>query len=305
MHNCSPLLTLLSLSRQMRNSASTCCTNTSKADDGKKKTLSEANYKLRKAKSLVNHSQFIINAIWLWPPCLNHREIINGDKSLETVHPAGIMHYGTAFAQQEANYADDGVWEKGGGEGEIEDTTASNIQASVELLYNYLRSGFALYNTPHLDCVEVTMRSHLFFQMFLSSSSRPHRLPHDQTQTHPTWTSHSITDQLVIAEAAESLLHLSQWNAGIRPKPARTPVPRVSVEALRAFQRSHRSVPSKFSQFLLFLWPEYDVTPQQQETPSGQTVGSKSLPLQESDCVQFDPVWKTGNVFGLAPKCWD
>lgn len=85
MHDRSPLLTLLSFSRQMRNnSASTCCTNTSKADDGKKKTLSEANYKLRKAKSLVNHSPFIISAIWLWPPCLNHREIINGDKSLET-----------------------------------------------------------------------------------------------------------------------------------------------------------------------------------------------------------------------------
>ncbi|XP_026049962.1 F-box only protein 16 isoform X2 [Astatotilapia calliptera] len=121
------------LRAQMRNnSASTCCTNTSKADDGKKKTLSEANYKLRKAKSL----------------------------------------------------------------------------------------------------------------MFLSSSSRPHSLPHDQTQTHPTWTSHSIADHPVTGESAERLLHLSQWNAGIRPKPARTPVPRLSVEGLRAFQRSHRSVPS-------------------------------------------------------------
>lgn len=151
MRNRSPLPTLLSFSRQMRNnSASTCCTNTSKADDGKKKTLSEANYKLRKAKSLVNHSPFIISAIWLWPPCLNHSEIINGDKSLETVHPAGIMHYGTAFAQREANYADDGG--KGGGEGEIEDTAASNIQALVELLYIYLSSGFALNNIPQLLC---------------------------------------------------------------------------------------------------------------------------------------------------------
>lgn len=184
------------------------------------------------------------------------------------------MHYGTAFAQREANYADDGVWGKGGGEGEIEDTAASNIQALVELLYIYLRSGFALYSIPHLDCV--TMRSHLFFQMFLSSSSRPHSLPHDQTQTHPTWTSHSIADHPVTGESAERLLHLSQWNAGIRLKPARTPVPRLSVEGLRAFQRSHRSVPSKFSQFLLFLWAEYDVTPHQQETPSGQTVGSKA-----------------------------
>uniref|UniRef100_A0A3P8P458 F-box domain-containing protein n=1 Tax=Astatotilapia calliptera TaxID=8154 RepID=A0A3P8P458_ASTCA len=96
-----------------------------RADDGKKKTLSEANYKLRKAKSLVNHSPFIIS-----------------------------------------------------------------------------------------------------------------------TQTHPTWTSHSIADHPVTGESAERLLHLSQWNAGIRPKPARTPVPRLSVEGLRAFQRSHRSVPS-------------------------------------------------------------
>uniref|UniRef100_A0A3P9B3K8 F-box protein 16 n=1 Tax=Maylandia zebra TaxID=106582 RepID=A0A3P9B3K8_9CICH len=59
----------------------------------------------------------------------------------------------------------------------------------------------------------------------------------------PTWTSHSIADHPVTGESAERLLHLSQWNAGIRPKPARTPVPRLSVEGLRAFQRSHRSVP--------------------------------------------------------------
>lgn len=159
-------------------------------------------------------------------------------------------------------------------EGRVEERVKQRTLLHLIFRPIYLRSGFALYSIPHLDCV--TMRSHLFFQMFLSSSSRPHSLPHDQTQTHPTWTSHSIADHPVTGESAESLLHLSQWNAGIRPKPARTPVPRLSVEALRAFQRSHRSVPSKFSQFLLFLWAEYDVTPHQQETPSGQTVGSKA-----------------------------
>ncbi|KAM7395779.1 hypothetical protein PAMA_007184 [Pampus argenteus] len=38
---------------QTRRRATTCCSNTSKPDDGRKKTLSEANYKLRKAKTLM------------------------------------------------------------------------------------------------------------------------------------------------------------------------------------------------------------------------------------------------------------
>uniref|UniRef100_A0A3Q0S094 F-box protein 16 n=1 Tax=Amphilophus citrinellus TaxID=61819 RepID=A0A3Q0S094_AMPCI len=70
-----------------------------------------------------------------------------------------------------------------------------------------------------------------------------HPPPH-QTETHPPWTSHR-QDYPVTAEAAKSLLRLAHWNAGICPRPVRTPVPRLSVEALRAFRRSHRSIPSK------------------------------------------------------------
>lgn len=98
---CSPFLC-----RQTRSRATTCRSNTSKPDDGKKKALSEANYKLRKAKSLVNHPPFIITAItplWLRPPRLYQREAINVEDSLETVQPAGIMHYGAAFTQMHVN----------------------------------------------------------------------------------------------------------------------------------------------------------------------------------------------------------
>ncbi|XP_035814330.1 F-box only protein 16 isoform X1 [Amphiprion ocellaris] len=82
--------------------------------------------------------------------------------------------------------------------------------------------------------------------MFLSSNCKPHHLPsppHLQTQTRPLWASpppdHPLTQQ-----TSSSLLRLAQFNAGIRPRPVRTPVPQLSVEALRASQRSHRSVPS-------------------------------------------------------------
>ncbi|XP_026196823.1 F-box only protein 16 [Anabas testudineus] len=86
--------------------------------------------------------------------------------------------------------------------------------------------------------------------MFLNSSSKTHHPPplppyhpHPQTQTRPQWATHS-GDYPVTKETAKSLLCQSQWNAGIRPGPVRSAVPQMSVEALRASQRSHRSTPS-------------------------------------------------------------
>ncbi|KAF6736625.1 F-box only protein 16 [Oryzias melastigma] len=78
--------------------------------------------------------------------------------------------------------------------------------------------------------------------MFLSSSSRPHSSPAPppppppppQTHSHPSWASRD----------PGSWLRLAQWNAGIRPRPVRTAVPQLGVEALRALRRSHRSIPS-------------------------------------------------------------
>ncbi|KAM6915106.1 LOW QUALITY PROTEIN: F-box only protein 16 [Xenentodon cancila] len=52
-------------------------------------------------------------------------------------------------------------------------------------------------------------------------------------------------NHLITTETAKRLLGLAQWNAGIRPRPVRTPMPQLSTEALRVFQRSNRSVPSK------------------------------------------------------------
>ncbi|XP_033505174.2 F-box only protein 16 [Epinephelus lanceolatus] len=85
--------------------------------------------------------------------------------------------------------------------------------------------------------------------MFLSFNSRtqhpppppppPHHHPHE-SQARPSWAAHSHDH----AVTAKSMLHLAQCNAGIRPGPVRSAVPRLSVEALRASQRSHRSVPS-------------------------------------------------------------
>uniref|UniRef100_A0A3B5AB48 F-box protein 16 n=1 Tax=Stegastes partitus TaxID=144197 RepID=A0A3B5AB48_9TELE len=85
--------------------------------------------------------------------------------------------------------------------------------------------------------------------MFLSSNCRPHHIPspppphHHQTQTRPQWASQT-PDHPLTKQTTSDLLCLVQWNAGMRPRPVRPPVPQLSVEALRASQRSHRSVPS-------------------------------------------------------------
>ncbi|XP_044026343.1 F-box only protein 16 [Siniperca chuatsi] len=81
--------------------------------------------------------------------------------------------------------------------------------------------------------------------MFLSSNCRPQHPPPPphETQSRPSWAACSH-DHPVTEETAKSMLRLAQWNAGIRPGPARSAVPRLSVEALRASQRSHRSAPS-------------------------------------------------------------
>lgn len=100
----------------------------------------------------------------------------------------------------------------------------------------------------------------LFLQMFLSSNSKTHSSPppppphhpDPQTQPRPEGTSRR-SDCPVTKETAKSLLRQSQWNAGICPGPVRLAVPRLSVEALRASQRSYRSTPSKYSLLLHFF----------------------------------------------------
>ncbi|XP_042359903.1 F-box only protein 16 [Plectropomus leopardus] len=85
--------------------------------------------------------------------------------------------------------------------------------------------------------------------MFLSSNCRTQNPPpspphhHHQAQSRPSWASRSH-EHPVTKETAKSMLRLPRWNAGIRPGPVRSAVPRLSAEALRASQRSHRSVPS-------------------------------------------------------------
>ncbi|KAK2856529.1 hypothetical protein Q5P01_005264 [Channa striata] len=79
--------------------------------------------------------------------------------------------------------------------------------------------------------------------MFLSSDSKP-ELPLPQTQTRLQWASPS-NDYPVTKENVGRLLRQAQWNAGIRPRPVISAVPRLSAGALRASQRSHRSTPSR------------------------------------------------------------
>ncbi|CAL8393665.1 unnamed protein product [Arctogadus glacialis] len=68
----------------------------------------------------------------------------------------------------------------------------------------------------------------------------PHLQP---SQTRPDWatpTPSSCDPHVTMASRAAS----AQWNAGIRPGPVRPAVPRLSVGALRASQRTSRTPPS-------------------------------------------------------------
>lgn len=137
--------------------------------------------------------------------------------------------------------------------------------------------------------------------MFLSSNctaQHPPPPPPHQTHPRPSWAA-PTHDHSVTKETAKSMLCLARWNAGIRPGPARSAVPQMSAEALRASQRSHRSAPSKWSQPLS---AEYDATAQQ-EMYSGLILGLKWLNVQESGrlCAVCDPI---RNVLPLVTQSW-
>ncbi|XP_041831113.1 F-box only protein 16 isoform X2 [Melanotaenia boesemani] len=88
--------------------------------------------------------------------------------------------------------------------------------------------------------------------MFLSSNSNDrshspppyqHHHPHLQAQSRPSWASH-FQGYPITKETATTLLGQAGWDAGVRPRPVRTSVPRLSAAALRASQRSLRSAAS-------------------------------------------------------------
>ncbi|XP_043962664.1 F-box only protein 16 isoform X1 [Gambusia affinis] len=88
-------------------------------------------------------------------------------------------------------------------------------------------------------------KSLMFLRAQDSSPPVPaNRLPTDpRTQTRPLWAS-PAQDHPIPTETAMILLSMTQWNAGVRPGPVRTPVPQLSLEALKAARRSQRSTPS-------------------------------------------------------------
>ncbi|XP_028295811.1 F-box only protein 16 [Gouania willdenowi] len=110
--------------------------------------------------------------------------------------------------------------------------------------------------------------------MFLSSKCRPSPPP------PPPPPSSCLHHSSISSETPNMfLLHLARLNAGLRPPPVRTPVPCLSVEALRASQRSHRSPPSVP---LFDLWPRTCHTKGEHHQPmriraEGQRVGSALL----------------------------
>ncbi|XP_029109915.1 F-box only protein 16 isoform X2 [Scleropages formosus] len=77
-------------------------------------------------------------------------------------------------------------------------------------------------------------------KMFLS----PELNPGHQRQKRPDWATLRSQEYPITKETAKKLAQRPQWNAGIRPGPARQAVPRMSAKGLKASQRSQRSSPS-------------------------------------------------------------
>ncbi|XP_017264579.1 F-box only protein 16 [Kryptolebias marmoratus] len=80
--------------------------------------------------------------------------------------------------------------------------------------------------------------------MFLTSGFRIQTTQAPPDRPQPPFTAQTQEAPTLTKETATSLLGLARWNAGIRPRPVRTPLPQLSLEALRASRRSHRSAPS-------------------------------------------------------------
>ncbi|KAL4630444.1 F-box only protein 16 isoform X1 [Arapaima gigas] len=65
-----------------------------------------------------------------------------------------------------------------------------------------------------------------------------------QRKQRPDWAIDQSQEYPVTKETAKKLAQMPQWNAGIRPGPARQAIPRMSAKGLKASQRSQRSTPT-------------------------------------------------------------
>ncbi|KAG7461117.1 hypothetical protein MATL_G00206570 [Megalops atlanticus] len=79
-------------------------------------------------------------------------------------------------------------------------------------------------------------KSLMFLSLDLSSQH--------QRQSRPDWATNQSSEYPVTKATAKKLTQSAQWNAGIRPGPVRSPIPRMSEKGLRASQRSQRSTPT-------------------------------------------------------------
>eukprot|EP00063_Salmo_salar_P025483 XP_014000318.1 PREDICTED: F-box only protein 16 isoform X3 [Salmo salar] len=86
-------------------------------------------------------------------------------------------------------------------------------------------------------------KSLMFLSLDLTPGSGSGAGQQKQNRFRPQWATQSL-EYPVTKATAKSLSRSSQWNAGIRPGPVRSAVPRLSQEGLRASMRTNRSTPT-------------------------------------------------------------
>ncbi|XP_061482489.1 F-box only protein 16 [Rhineura floridana] len=95
----------------------------------------------------------------------------------------------------------------------------------------------------------------------------------------PSWATYHPNGYPVTKATAKALAQSAQWNAGIRPAPARGPVPKLSEKGKKAFMRTSRSSPTS----PLFESQPWEVPPSNlgsdTEQEDGERKISKAIPL--------------------------
>ncbi|CAH2245570.1 Hypothetical predicted protein [Pelobates cultripes] len=62
--------------------------------------------------------------------------------------------------------------------------------------------------------------------------------------SRPSWAAHQTTTYPVTKANAKSLAQSTEWNAGIRPAPVASAVPKISERGKKAYTRTSRSSPT-------------------------------------------------------------
>ncbi|XP_063296876.1 F-box only protein 16 [Pelobates fuscus] len=109
------------------------------------------------------------------------------------------------------------------------------------------KSGFGTSNRNHQDSEKRTKSSPTSYKLRKAKSLMSVIADFDKmakASSRPSWAAHQTTTYPVTKANAKSLAHSTEWNAGIRPAPVASAVPKISERGKKAYTRTSRSSPT-------------------------------------------------------------